>query len=42
EHVNLYKGAFREDLRPIDDECGCPTCKGGYSRAYIHLCGCSG
>lgn len=29
EHVNLLKGRYADDHRPIDEECGCPTCKGG-------------
>ncbi|CAN0185372.1 unnamed protein product [Hapterophycus canaliculatus] len=29
EHVNLLKGRFEDDHRPIDEDCGCPTCRGG-------------
>ena len=29
EHVNLLKGRFGDDHRPIDENCGCPTCKRG-------------
>lgn len=29
EHVNLLKGRYREDHRVIDEDCGCPTCRGG-------------
>ena len=46
-HGNLYthKGTVRIknaryalDPRPIEEGCGCPVCKGGYSRGYIrHL-----
>jgi queuine tRNA-ribosyltransferase/7-cyano-7-deazaguanine tRNA-ribosyltransferase len=29
---------FREDARPIEDGCGCYTCRGGFSRGYLrHL-----
>eukprot|EP00611_Tribonema_gayanum_P022653 TRINITY_DN4599_c1_g1_i1.p2 TRINITY_DN4599_c1_g1~~TRINITY_DN4599_c1_g1_i1.p2 ORF type:complete len:518 (-),score=75.91 TRINITY_DN4599_c1_g1_i1:1160-2713(-) len=36
--IQLAKGQFRGDARPIDAECGCPTCAAGYSRAYLHHC----
>ncbi|MBE5999111.1 MAG: tRNA guanosine(34) transglycosylase Tgt [Eubacteriales bacterium] len=46
-HGNLYtkKGTlhiksarYAEDDRPIEEGCGCPVCRGGYSRAYLrHL-----
>ena len=46
-HGNLYtkKGTvhfksarYAEDSRPIEEGCGCPVCRGGYSRAYLrHL-----
>lgn len=29
EHVNLLKGRWSDDHRPIDENCGCPTCEGG-------------
>ncbi|CAM9815923.1 unnamed protein product, partial [Sphacelaria rigidula] len=29
EHVDLMKGRYRFDNRPIDKDCGCPTCKAG-------------
>jgi queuine tRNA-ribosyltransferase len=35
EHIHLKKACFREDPRPIDENCPCPACK-HYSRAYIH------
>ena len=43
-HVNTWKGIrnlmnakYAEDLLPIDEECGCPTCR-KHTRAYIrHL-----
>ena len=46
-HGNLYtnhgtlhirNAAYEKDMRPIDETCGCPVCRGVYSRAYIrHL-----
>ncbi len=46
-HGNLYtnhgtlhirNAAYEKDMHPIDETCGCPVCRGGYSRAYIrHL-----
>lgn len=33
--INLIKSCFRNDHRPIDDRCACPTCK-HYTRAYLH------
>ena len=43
-HLNTWKGIrnlmnakYAEDLLPVDEECGCPTCQ-KHSRAYIrHL-----
>lgn len=35
EHMNLRNARFREDPRPIDETCGCQTCK-SFSRSYIH------
>lgn len=35
---NLLNKRYEKDLRPIEEDCPCPACKGGYSRAYIrHL-----
>ena len=35
--MNLLNQKYETDLRPIDEECGCPACQ-NYSRAYIrHL-----
>ncbi len=35
---NLFNQKYEKDLRPIEEGCGCPACKAGYSRAYIrHL-----
>ncbi|KAA5605698.1 tRNA guanosine(34) transglycosylase Tgt [Roseospira marina] len=33
--VNLRNARHAEDLRPLDDACGCPCCR-QYSRAYLH------
>ncbi len=35
--INITNNEFNTDLKPIEPECGCPTCR-DYSRAYIcHL-----
>ncbi len=34
--VDLAKGAWRESDAPVLDGCLCPTCRAGYTRAYIH------
>lgn len=35
EHINVSKGRFRLDPRPIDASCGCYCCR-GFSRSYLH------
>jgi queuine tRNA-ribosyltransferase len=36
--VVIKQAQWRDDKRPIDAECACPCCRGGYSRAYLrHL-----
>jgi queuine tRNA-ribosyltransferase len=35
EHMNLRNARFRDDPRPIDETCGCQTCK-TLTRSYIH------
>ncbi len=36
--LNIPNAQYRTDLAPIDAECPCTTCRGGYSRAYLrHL-----
>ncbi len=35
EHINLRNARFREDSKPIDETCVCPTCK-TFSRSYLH------
>ncbi len=35
--LNLFNAKYEEDMRPIEEGCGCPVCR-TYSRAYIrHL-----
>ena len=34
--LNFKNACHKRDHRPIDPECGCPVCTGGYTRAYIH------
>ena len=35
--INLLNAEFKDDMKPIDPECGCYTCK-NYTRAYVaHL-----
>ncbi|MEX0919336.1 MAG: tRNA guanosine(34) transglycosylase Tgt [Parcubacteria group bacterium] len=35
--INIRNAEFREDMGPVDEKCGCSTCK-NYSRAYLcHL-----
>ena len=35
--INLFNRKYEKDMRPIEEGCGCPTCK-RYSRAYVrHL-----
>jgi queuine tRNA-ribosyltransferase len=36
--ISIKQARYREDGAPIDESCGCPCCRGGYSRAYLrHL-----
>ena len=36
--IRIRNAQYEKDLRPIDEECGCYTCRTGYSRAYLrHL-----
>jgi queuine tRNA-ribosyltransferase len=32
----LDRPAFRDDAAPLSDDCACPACAGGLSRAYLH------
>jgi queuine tRNA-ribosyltransferase len=34
--LRLTNRRYRRDAYPIDSSCGCATCKGGFSRAYLH------
>ena len=34
--VDLVKGRWRESTDPILEDCPCPACAGGFSRAYLH------
>jgi queuine tRNA-ribosyltransferase len=36
--IVIKQARWREDKRPIDEQCACACCRGGYSRAYLrHL-----
>ncbi len=36
--IVIKNAAYRSDSRVLDETCDCPTCRGGYSRAYLrHL-----
>ena len=36
--LSIKRNEFAEDPSPIDPACGCPACRGGFSRAYLrHL-----
>jgi queuine tRNA-ribosyltransferase len=36
--VRIKNARYALDERPIEEGCGCPVCRAGYSRAYIrHL-----
>jgi queuine tRNA-ribosyltransferase len=40
--VRIRNAKYERDTRPIEEGCGCPTCAGGYTRAYLrHLDRCS-
>ena len=34
--IRLTQRRYRRDAYPIDPSCGCATCEGGFSRAYLH------
>jgi queuine tRNA-ribosyltransferase len=39
--IRIRNSAYRKDTRPLDENCGCPTCR-HYSRAYLrHLAVCN-
>lgn len=33
--VNIKNARHADDIRPLDEDCGCPACQ-SYSRAYLH------
>ena len=33
--IRLRNARYRDDIRPLDEECGCYTCR-NFSRAYLH------
>ena len=36
--IVIKQAAYKQDPRPIDPDCACAACRGGYSRAYLrHL-----
>jgi queuine tRNA-ribosyltransferase len=36
--LSIANARFKTDTAPVDPECGCPTCAGGFTRAYLaHL-----
>ena len=38
ESIDLKRSIFKKDLGPISDNCGCYTCKKGFSKSYLrHL-----
>jgi queuine tRNA-ribosyltransferase len=40
--VRIRNAKYEQDTRPIEEGCGCPTCAGGYTRAYLrHLDRCN-
>ena len=36
ESIDLNRSRFKEDMRVIDSECLCETCRGGYTRSYLN------
>ena len=34
--LNFRHARFAHDHGPLDPACSCPTCTGGFSRAYLH------
>lgn len=34
--LNLKNARFAHDHGPLDSQCHCPVCTGGYTRAYLH------
>ena len=36
--LKLRNARFKDDQAPIDPDCDCQACRGGFSRAYIRHC----
>ena len=34
--IKIRNARYRDDTRPLDPDCTCHTCSGGFSRAYLH------
>lgn len=34
--INLKNARFTHDHGPLDEQCSCPVCQGGFTRAYLH------
>ena len=34
--LKIRNAKHKQDERPLDPNCSCPTCTGGFSRAYLH------
>jgi queuine tRNA-ribosyltransferase len=34
--LDLVKGRWRDSAEPILEDCACPACSGGFTRAYLH------
>jgi queuine tRNA-ribosyltransferase len=34
--INIKNTKFKYDFGPLDPECNCPACAGGYSKAYLN------
>merc|ERR1712059_34846 len=34
--LNLKKKSYQYDFQPLDPNCTCSTCTGGYTRAFLH------
>ncbi len=35
-HIHIKNASHAEDSGPLDPACDCATCRGGFSRAYLH------
>lgn len=34
--INLLNSKYKNDTKPLDEKCNCPTCKNKFSKSYIH------